>query len=190
MNLNPNFPNWITQIFYFALFTFLQYHHTQQNFQQTVIYCFLFSEYYTWEFKCSLWVQYLSLGTNWLLLTQYTCHTINVSTKISTWDPDPTSISSTTILELSTIDKSSIYAMFRSVPKVFSIYNTGDISLEIYDTEDTWSSFHVTISHMMCSLHILDMLYDLSHYNLTIFHMRGSHWQHKITFHTIGKIHS
>jgi len=75
-----------------------------------------------------------------------------------------------------TIDKSSTYAMFRSVPKLFSIYNMGDISLEIYDAEDTRSSFHVTISHMMCSLHVLDMLYDLSHYNLTIFHMQGSHW--------------
>ena len=37
------------------------------------IFFFLFSEYYTWEFYCFLWVWYPSSGTNLLFLTRYTC---------------------------------------------------------------------------------------------------------------------
>jgi len=78
-NQNLNFSNWIAQIFYFALVKFLQIHHTQQLFQQTFTYYFLFSEYYTWEFNCSLWVRYPTLATNLLLLTRYTCRKIVIS---------------------------------------------------------------------------------------------------------------
>jgi len=43
-----------------------------------------------------------------------------------------------------------------------------DIDLEIYDGQ-------VSIVHIMCFLHKPDMLYNLSHYNVTNFHMQGSH---------------
>jgi len=45
---------------YLTLFTILAISHTT-NIQQTFNYCFLFSEYFTGEFNCSLGVQYSSL---------------------------------------------------------------------------------------------------------------------------------
>jgi len=55
--------------------------------------------------------------------------------------------------------------------KAFSIYDTDEMDLEIYDAKDRLFSFHALTIHMMRFLHISDMLYDLSHYNLTNFHM-------------------
>jgi len=36
-----------------------------KKFQQTLLFCFLFSESFTWLFNCSLWVWYPSLETNY-----------------------------------------------------------------------------------------------------------------------------
>ena len=87
MNHNSNFPNWLIPIFYFALFNFLQIYYTNNLFQQNFTYCLIFSEYYTWEFNCSLWVRYPFLGTNLLLLTRYTCCkiVINLLLMTKTW---------------------------------------------------------------------------------------------------------
>jgi len=41
MNPNSNFPNWLMQIFYFALFNFLQIHHTN-NLSNKLLHIFLY----------------------------------------------------------------------------------------------------------------------------------------------------
>jgi len=54
-------------------------------------------------------------------------------------------------------------------------YDIYEMDLEIYGVEDRLFSIHDLIAHMMYFLHILDMLFDLSHYILTNFHMQESH---------------
>ena len=74
MNLNPNFLNWIKQ-----LFTLLYLHSCNvihNKLPTNFRYCFLYSEYYAWKINCSLWIWYSFLETNLLLLTRYTCRKI------------------------------------------------------------------------------------------------------------------
>jgi len=35
------------------------------NSNKVLLFCFIFSEYFTWLFNCSLWVRYPSLGTHY-----------------------------------------------------------------------------------------------------------------------------
>ena len=48
-----------------TLWLFLFNHCNHNKFQQTLLFCFLFSESFTKLFKCSLWVRYPSLVTNY-----------------------------------------------------------------------------------------------------------------------------
>jgi len=61
MNLNPYFPNWNNKLFDLFSYNYCNYN----KLQQTLLFCFLFSEFVTWLFNCSLWIQYPSLGTNY-----------------------------------------------------------------------------------------------------------------------------
>jgi len=42
MNLNPKFPNWLIQIFYFALCNFSQIHHTNNLSNKLLLHIFLY----------------------------------------------------------------------------------------------------------------------------------------------------
>ena len=56
-----------------SLTCFLINHCHQNKFQQTLLFYFLFSESFTWIFNYSLWVWYLSLGTNYYFQQRCTC---------------------------------------------------------------------------------------------------------------------
>ena len=60
MKPNPYFSNWSDLCLVFLLIMAIT-----KNSKDFLLFCFIFSEYFTWLFNCSLWVRYLFLRTHY-----------------------------------------------------------------------------------------------------------------------------
>jgi len=79
MNPNPNFPNWLIQIFYFAIFNFLQIHNAN-NLHNKLLHIFLYLVNIILEILELFLVDSISVLKNkLLLLTGYTCRKIVIN---------------------------------------------------------------------------------------------------------------